>query len=54
MEKPSPMAMLATAMVWMVEENDSFCPRVIRLDMKEDNFNFVLYQYGTRGKYAKK
>ena len=42
-EAASPTAMLATAILWIMEENPSFCPELILLDMKYDRFNFVTF-----------
>ncbi len=39
-EAARPIAMLSRAMRWIIDENPSFDPELIRLDMKYDRFNF--------------
>lgn len=40
MAAPRPMPILATAILWMVEEKPSFCSRLILFDMKYERFKF--------------
>ena len=38
---PRPMAMLATAILWVMEENPSFCSLLILFDMKYPRFKIL-------------
>ena len=38
----SPKAILATAILWIVEENEPAFPLLILFDMKYERFNFIL------------
>ena len=42
MTAAKPMAMLAMAILWMVDEKPPSCPRLILFEMKYERFNLLV------------